>query len=524
MRSSILALALIASPLFAADTVSNEIAVAAKVYTPGIGAAAVAVGATKAYAAWSQPGTAVVSYYGAELAANGAPLPDTRTLLGTGSVAKVFAAGDIFYIYGSDSDGSFLRRADNSGPTLRPGAVTAFLYNGSRILIVGTRTEVYDTSLNRVVPDLSTSVSATSWTVAGNKFFGISTTAHLVSIDNDGHVQTLPVTLGPELSATIAGNGTELLNVWMLADGVRLYGQRYALDGTVLSDAFDVGPVAGNRIFRFDVTAMGSDFIVSWSEGNTGDVPLYFRRVSGSSAAAQVLLGVEITPAVVVGPAGMFMTWSTAGADFFSRKPMIRRVDVAGDAQPLILGLSSQTGLQVASDGLITMAGWVEDGRVRIGRIDANGVPLDGAGIVVAPDVVAVQALDNLLFDGVNYFVLLENLDYHPDGRRNHAYARLVHRDGTFATDLFTLLPPEALLLQPTAAWTGTVYRVIGVGGVDPQARAKVIFIDVLPSGLAIPPAATSILPSGSDSYALLWGARPLFIDRSGAATFLDDQ
>ena len=531
MRAPILILALgFASSVFAADIVTNEIAAAAKVYQPGFGAASVAVGATKSYAAWRTK----FSYqpFGEELAADGRPLPDTRTTLAANSVAKVFAAGDVFYIFANDSTGSFLRRVDNSGATLRIGNVNTFLYNGSRILIIGTRTEIYDTNLNLVVPDLSASVSAVSWTVAGSKFFGISATGHFVSIDNDGHVQTLPATIGPEISPTIASNGTELLNVWMLADRVRLYAQRYALDGTTLSDVFDAGSLAGNQIARFDVAAAGGDFIVAWSEGGGSDVPIYFRRIHGSSADAQVLVGdgyhdAGTTPVVAAGPAGVFATWLTASGDVSgARQPMIRRIDAFANAQPLILGLGEQRDLHVVSDGLVTMAGWVEDGRVRIGRIDANGVPLDGAGIVVAPDLPAVQALDSLLFDGVNYFVLLENVDYHPDGRLNHAYARLVHRDGTFATALFTLLPAQALLDEPTAAWTGTVYRVIGVGGDgnDPQAKTKVIFVDVRPSGVVIPPVATSAAVTG-DVHSLLWGARPLYIDRqSGSATFLDDQ
>src|SRR6184192_1323737 len=182
-----LALALCSSPLFAGEIVSNEFAVSTPVYEGASTARPLTVaGATTSYTAWLQ----YPELYGARLTANGRPALETKADLGTvTSFSHVFAAGDVFYIAASDKDGDFLRRVDD-GATAR-GLYSSLVYNGSRILLAGTRTEIRDTQLNLVT---QVGASATTWVAAGGKFFGLVNDpagARVISVDNDGHVQTL---------------------------------------------------------------------------------------------------------------------------------------------------------------------------------------------------------------------------------------------------------------------------------------------------------------------------------------------
>src|ERR1043165_1107943 len=235
MRPSLfLALALFASSVVAAEIVSSEIAVSTKVYDGSSSAwPRIAVGATKSYSAWLQ----YPELYGAELTANGRPAIETKAHLATvTSFTNVFAAGDVFYIAAADQDGRYVRRLD-TGATAR-GLYGSLVYNGSRILLAGTQTELRDTDLNLVVPQVA--ASATAWTTAGGKFYGLANDpagARLISVDNDGRVQTLTSSAAPGFSAALASNGTELLHVWMYADRLLLHAQRYSLDGTGLSGA-----------------------------------------------------------------------------------------------------------------------------------------------------------------------------------------------------------------------------------------------------------------------------------------------
>ena len=523
MRPSFfLALALCSSPLFAGEIVSNEFAVSKPVYEGASTARPLTVaGATTSYTAWLQ----YPQLYGARLTANGRPALETKADLGTvTSFSHVFAAGDVFYIAASDKDGDFLRRVDD-GATAR-GLYSSLVYNGSRILLAGTRTEIRDTDLNLVT---QVGASATTWVAAGGKFFGLVNDpagARLISVDNDGHVQTLTSSATPAYSATLASNGTELLHVWMQADKLLLHAQRYALDGTALSGAFDAGPTDARVIARYDVASAGGDFFVSWSSDGGTDLPMYFRRVSGSSAAAPVLIGHahrddfwnnDYLPAMTGGTAGVFMTWSAPVLE-------IRRLDVASDTQPLYLWLPDQRDLKVASDGVVALAGWSESGRVRVGRIDPSGALLDGAGIAVAPDLLPRQSLAALLFDGVNYFVLI---DYNQIDAAQHAlYARMVHRDGTVASGVITVAPPGLRIGQPTAFWTGSTYRVMWVDQqFHPGQQYKIVAVEVTTNGLASAPAATGLAtPQYFDPFSVVGGARPLYVTGNYyTAMFLDD-
>ena len=524
MRPSIfLALALFSSSLAAAEIVSSELPVSTKVYEGSYAAwPRTAVGATKSYSAWSQ----FPEVYGAELTANGHPALETKAHLATvTSFTGVFAAGDLFYLAAADKDGDYVRRIDN-GATAR-GLYRSFAYNGSRILLAGTQTELRDTGLNLVVPQVG--ASANVWTAAGGKFFGLVNDpagARLISVDNDGHVQTLTSSATPAFSATLAGNGAELLHVWMQADKLLLHAQRYSLNGTALSGMFDVGPSPINPIARFDVASAGSDFFVSWSEDLGTNLPMYYRRVSGSSAAAPVLIDhafryeswqTESVPVMTGGAAGVFMSWISPVAK-------IRRLDVASDTQPLYLSLPDQQNLKVASDGVVALAGWSESGFVRVGRIDPGGALLDGAGIVVAPDLAPQQILAALLFDGVNYFVLIHELEFNV---QDALYARIVHRDGTFATGLIPVTTPGQQIGQPTAFWTGSAYRVMWVDQQFPGSGKpyKIVAVDVMTNGVASAPVATALSTfSPDDSFSILWSARPLYVEANGyTARFLDD-
>src|SRR2546430_2262876 len=139
------------------------------------------------------------------------------------------------------------------------------------------------------------------------------------------------------------------------------------------------------------------------------------------------------------------------------------------------------------------MAAWNESGRVRIGRIDADGNALDGAGILVAPDLAASQTLSGIAFDGVNYLVLIDNS--YSSGSDRGLYARLVHRDGTFATGVLTVTPQQVNV--PTVGWTGGAYRVLWT-----SSRRKIIAVDVSTSGLVYAPIETLLTAASEyDSF-----------------------
>jgi len=206
------------------------------------------------------------------------------------------------------------------------------------------------------------------------------------------------------------------------------------------------------------------------------------------------------------GIAFLFIATSAFGGDLISNE-----FPVVAVGSPL----AHQTEVKVVSDSTMAMASWVEQGRVRIGRIDFEGTPLDGSGIVVAPEYVVDQHTSALLSDGINFLVLFQ-IGFGGTGTR--LYGRLVRKDATFVTGVFPVSPPSEDVDNPVAVWTGTSYRVFWFYN-------RVLYLDILPSGLVMAPVLLPLSPPAfyQSSYSIIWGFRPLYLSSQLFGQFLDD-
>jgi hypothetical protein len=101
---------------------------------------------------------------------------------------------------------------------------------------------------------------------------------------------------------------------------------------------------------------------------------------------------------------------------------------------------NQQDAPAAASDGTIVLAAWEEFfpaaglWKVKYGRTDASGTPLDGRGREIAASA-AIQRNPRVVFDGARFLVLWVETA----GTKSEIRARRLHRDGSPAGDTFTV-------------------------------------------------------------------------------------
>lgn len=253
----------------------------------------------------------------------------------------------------------------------------------------------------------------------GNGFHVTWTRVHASRQDVVG----IPVSLDGQLGAerTIA---TGAYNLYLASNGAN-YLAAYALnDGSIVTEQLDgsgatlvrtvhqtARPSAGAAL-----AAYGSGYLLVTRETaatvarvldaggrETGRLPL------DASNSFNMFLVIASHPTATVAVWHEESDDPVSGSDVFAEAVDGRRERVL-----LSDAAARQTALRVATDGVGFFGAWLETRerpQLRAGRISANGVPLDGEGILVAEHVTETPALT---FDGANY--VLAWIEKHPGG------------------------------------------------------------------------------------------------------------
>ena len=258
--------------------------------------------------------------------------------------------------------------------------------------------------------------------VAWTRFFGTSVDLVGVPVTLDGTFGTVR-TLASGSTVNLASDGESYLLAYTTTndtlvteqlDGAGTTLVRTVHEGTRLYSVSDLA-ASGSGYLLAAFTATGAEARVLDAAGvETGRLPLD----ASSTSTTSIVLGAHANAAVAV--------WSEdfdrlpSGSDMFAEA-----IDTRRDRVLLSQAAPRQTELRIATDGNGFLGAWLESrdrSELRVGRISANGAPLDGEGIVLAEHVNQPPAVT---FDGANYVVAW--IEEKPSGDCAVRAARVTH-------------------------------------------------------------------------------------------------
>lgn len=198
----------------------------------------------------------------------------------------------------------------------------------------------------------------------------------------------------------------------------------------------------------FDLTAGFTDL-------NPEDLPVVISGAVSTDGRTTVVLDgnqLHVTP---IGALGAYQVRVDYGAPGAEADPQF--IDgVIGLSAPFSIRETVQDVLGgrpgIASDGSTFLVGWREGTTLKVGRVNAAGVALDGAGTTVGT-ITGYPGYPSIAFDGTNYLVVWGD---------NEIRAVRVSAAGVLldATPVTLTTGGDAKLRGPGVAWDGTRYLI----------------------------------------------------------------
>jgi len=252
-----------------------------------------------------------------------------------------------------------------------------------------------------------------------------------------GYFPTLNGDVGVVFDAAVASNGPESLIVVRLADSVSIV----PIHGNVVGPAKLIAR-DDDDYARYDVLWTGNEFIVS-HPGSSGTT---LRHVSHD--------GTAVSQPVTIDPESGSLAWN--GWRLLFADSTTARLHAAsatfpadGDAHPLALYATAQTGPRIATDGESALVMWMESRELRLSRIAPDGTHADGAGISIdLPDASETGAV---AWDGNEWVIAYPS--------RAGVRLRTMTRAGVLSPE--TLLPSSGALEVHIASDGGGHFAVV---------------------------------------------------------------
>jgi hypothetical protein len=346
---------------------------------------------------------------------------------------------------------------------------------------------------------------------------------------------------GYQFEAAIAFDGTNYLIAWQdgRSGAADIYGARVSPAGAVLDpDGIAISTAAGEQevpALAFD----GTNYLVVWRDGRSGNWDIYGARVSPAGAvldpggiAISTAPGFQHYPALAFDGTNYLVAWqdgrSGAGDDIYSSRvsPAGAVLDPGGIAISTAAG--NQGGPALAFDGANYLVAW---GDWRSGAGDIYGTRVSPVGAVLDPGGIAIstapiyQVSPALAFDGTNYLVAWQ--DGRSGGTEFDIYGARVSPAGAVLDPggIPISTAPRYQFLPPALAFDGSNYLVAWTDWRSGQtdiygARVSPAGAVLDPGGIAISTApgfqelpalsfdGTNYFVAWDDTYADVYGAR----------------
>ncbi|MFN7131838.1 MAG: hypothetical protein ACK4N5_07140, partial [Myxococcales bacterium] len=194
---------------------------------------------------------------------------------------------------------------------------------------------------------------------------------------------------------SVAFNGSSYLVVWTddRADQQDIYAARFDADGNLLDPVGIAVSTAANEQATPVVAAIGSDFLVVWSDRRSGTSWDLFAARIGADGTVKDPGGIAVSnasgdqsePAVACGVTECLAAWrdtrtTTNGDVYFARlSPAGSVLDLGGKLLETLSGVSSSPA--VAFDGTQYLGGWVTGTSVYARRLDTAGNFVDSVPV-----------------------------------------------------------------------------------------------------------------------------------------------
>jgi hypothetical protein len=246
-----------------------------------------------------------------------------------------------------------------------------------------------------------------------------------VILDTNGiPISTVP---GDKYSISIAFDGTNYLVVWQdkrNSNNFDIYGARINQAGVVLDPNGIAISATTYQEISPSVAFAGTNYLVVWMDGRSGDYDIYGARVNQSGTvldpngiAMSTELDAQCCPSIAFDGTNYFVVWhdyrNGGYTDIYGARVNQNCAILDTNGILISLAVNDQYSPSVAFDGTNYLVVWDNysddnpNSDIYGIRVNQNGIVLD-TNIIAISTVAGSQLSPSITFDGINYFIGLD--------------------------------------------------------------------------------------------------------------------